>query len=291
MLKNSQIHRRLLAPRPRIAVATLGAAFIALTWEGVASAQPAATVSSNPTTPAVTTTTSPLINVSGGTALWFILAIVLGLAVLTIVPLVLDARRAEKWRSELGASIIAGRFQGPDLQTVLTAIKEPRGVRGLTRSLIALLIIVIAALALAATVFSGAGDAADLRKTVITSLMTVLATVSGFYFGSRSSESSASDARAHTPAAPPAAPTKPTITSIEPPNGAVGATVQIIGQGLRGATAVQFGLTPGVALHVIDDTHLSVQVPTLAPPPTAPVSVTVVTPAGTSPATPFTVIS
>jgi heme A synthase len=67
-------------------------------------------------------------------------------------------------------------------------------VRGLTRGLIALLIVVLAALALAVTIISAAPDASDLRKTIVTSLLSVLATIAGFYFGSRTAQTAASDA-------------------------------------------------------------------------------------------------
>jgi hypothetical protein len=67
-----------------------------------------------------------------------------------------------------------------------------------------------------ATIASGSG-ADDLRKTIVTSLLTVLATVAGFYFGALGAQNSAEAARGDgtTPAAEPT-PEQP-VTPTEPP--------------------------------------------------------------------------
>jgi phospholipase C len=55
-------------------------------------------------------------------------------------------------------------------------------------------------------------------------------------------------------------------------------TVAISGWGFTGATAVDFGATPALAVDVLDDTHIMA----VSPPGTATVDVSVTTPAGTS---------
>jgi hypothetical protein len=47
---------------------------------------------------------------------------------------------------------------------------------------------------------SSGSDAGDLRETVVASLMTVLATVAGCYFGSLGARNSSEDARRHSAA-------------------------------------------------------------------------------------------
>jgi hypothetical protein len=71
-------------------------------------------------------------------------------------------------------------------------------------------IITIVGVALAALLLSSAGDASDLRKTVVTSLLTLLGTIVGFYFGTRAAEGGAERAPEEpTPAVPAEQPTAP----------------------------------------------------------------------------------
>ncbi len=177
-----------------------------------------------------------------------------------------------------------GRITISDLPALLRAVAEPRGVRGLTRSLIALLIVVLAAFALTATALSGASDAIDLRKTIVTSLLTVLATVAGFYFGSRTAQTSAEDARQHTGGTPAPQGAVPTITEVDPRQGAAGTQVTIRGSGLTNAD-ILFGTTPATVTPV-DDTQLRATAPTLPAGAAKTVSVIAVTTTGHSASTP-----
>jgi hypothetical protein len=76
----------------------------------------------------------------------------------------------------------------------------------------------------------------------------------------------------------------PAVTSISPHSGTVtgGTTITVNGSGFTGATAVNFGSTAGTSLNVVSDTQITVNSPANSM-ATAPVDVTVVTPAGTSP--------
>jgi hypothetical protein len=260
-------------------------------WAGgdpSSSATPTITPSPTPS-PTVTSTPTPapLVNVSGGGALWFIGVIVAVVTLLGIGAVALDARRAARWRDTVTAGISEGKYSGSDPERLLTLIREPRGVRGLTRGLIALLILVLAALALAVTIISAAPDASDLRKTIVTSLLTVLASVAGFYFGARTAQTTASDASAAAAVqASPALSPKPVITALRNNKGASGNPIEIIGSGLEETMAVLFGTTPAGSFTVNDDSRVTVTPP--AQPAGTTVTVVVITPTDRSAAGPET---
>jgi hypothetical protein len=50
------------------------------------------------------------------------------------------------------------------------------------------MLITVVGVALGALLLSSSGDAGDLRKTLITSILTLLGTIVGFYFGTRAAE-------------------------------------------------------------------------------------------------------
>ncbi|MDQ6791142.1 MAG: hypothetical protein M3075_10905 [Candidatus Dormibacteraeota bacterium] len=86
-----------------------------------------------------------------------------------------------------------------ELMDLLSALSQPpSGTPGLARVLMAFAIVSVIAVLSVALVFSGAPDAAELRKTIVVGLIGVLATIVGFYFGSRT----ASEAQAKGPAGP-----------------------------------------------------------------------------------------
>jgi len=68
--------------------------------------------------------------------------------------------------------------------------------QGLTTTLLALATLTLVGLALVVVLVSSSTDAIDLRKTIITALVSILASISGFYFGARTAQTSARQAQA-----------------------------------------------------------------------------------------------
>jgi hypothetical protein len=167
-----------------------------------------------------TTVPGPVIQLQGPRAVVLVIAIGLAIAVLWSLPIWLDARRAYKLR-ERAVELVGGKLLAAaskdglrmaELRELLATIGEPAtGQRGLSRALMAFTIITVVGVALVALLLSGSADASDLRKTVITSLLTLLGTIVGFYFGTRAAESGSEPTPA--PAAP--APTTPAAGAAE----------------------------------------------------------------------------
>jgi hypothetical protein len=137
----------------------------------------------------------------------------LAIALLWSVPIWVDARRAYRLR-EKAVALVSGKLLDAatkdglkltELRALLATIGEPAtGQRGLSRALMAFTIITVVGVALVALLLSGSADSGDLRKTVITSLLTLLGTIVGFYFGTRAAETGA-EAAAPAPTAAAAA--------------------------------------------------------------------------------------
>ncbi len=120
-----------------------------------------------------------------GQALWFIGGVGVLLALFGVVPIVMEQRRIWKYRKTLMDAIV--KSQNNAIKDELArAVRDPGDVRGFTPGLIAFLIIVLIGLGLAATVVSS--GAADMQKTIVTSLTTAIATLAGFYFGSHTAQ-------------------------------------------------------------------------------------------------------
>lgn len=145
--------------------------------------------------------TTPLVHVQGNQALWFIGIVAGGVALLWFSLLFFDVRSTNRWRRtdqrELLDKMIEGaRDKGGGLsveevrQLVSAMDRPPRGTSGLTQSLLALTIVTLVGVAMVATLVSTGGDSIDQRKTIITSLLSITATITGFYFGARTAQTS-----------------------------------------------------------------------------------------------------
>jgi hypothetical protein len=160
----------------------------------------AVTPSPSPPFPSAPRSPSPgpsvgLIGLEPGDAVVFVALCSLVVAALLAAAIVYDVRLAAQLQIRRLNLVdkLADRF--PDARgaaAMVTSMRQPtRGVQGLTRSLIALTILTAVVLALAATLVSTAPEAAGLRQTVIASLLSVFATIVGFYFGARTAQTSA----------------------------------------------------------------------------------------------------
>jgi IPT/TIG domain-containing protein len=243
--------------------------------------------------PAPTSTTTPpseipLENVAGYQALWFIGALALVVALLWAVPLIYDTREANRWRREDQARLLnnminrAGRLSVEEIRQIVSAIDtQPRGTQGLTQSLLGLIVATFVGVALIATLVSTAADSSDLRKTIITALLSILGTIAGFYFGARTAQTAAEQATRPPEARPPrpdAGGGVPRVLSITPNTGAPGVSVAVTGSGFRGASAVMFGDVAAESFTVDSDEKITVP----SPAGSGTVVVAVTTPAGTS---------
>ena len=146
---------------------------------------------------------TPLVNVSGTGALVFIGALALAVAILWFIPTLIDLRKANQWRSQDQSKLLEQMVKAADnkglsvddLRQIASAMNTPpRGMQGLTQALIGLIIITLVGVAMVATLVSTAADSSDLRKTIITALLSVLATIAGFYFGARTAQISSEQA-------------------------------------------------------------------------------------------------
>ena len=154
--------------------------------------------SPSPTDPPSTT---PLVHVQGNQALWFIGIVAGAVALMWFSLLFFDVRSTNRWRHKdqrelLDQMIEGARDKGGGLsveevrQLVSAMDRPPRGTSGLTQSLLALTIVTLVGVAMVATLVSTGGDSIDQRKTIITSLLSITATITGFYFGARTAQTS-----------------------------------------------------------------------------------------------------
>jgi hypothetical protein len=129
-----------------------------------------------------------LIPVPPVAAIVLVAVFVVVILVVALFPVVSDLRHAHRWRAEMTRWVQSGAVRQEDLIPVLRLIARPRRATTTTRATIAYLVVALVAAALGAVIFSDAADAVDLRKTVITAVLTVLSSVIGFYFGSRTAQ-------------------------------------------------------------------------------------------------------
>jgi hypothetical protein len=151
------------------------------------------------TTPESTTPPGPILEIEGSGALWIVGLVGIIVVLLWVAPVLGDLQRSYRAQTrawdlltrELERNAPDGKpMSTTDLVKLVRAMRQPPvGMRGLYRALMAFTIITVIAIALTALLLSGSSDAGDLRKTVVTSLLSILATIIGFYFGARTAES------------------------------------------------------------------------------------------------------
>src|SRR5215218_1909487 len=107
---------------------------------------------------------------------------------LWFIPLIPDTRQVNAWRAKGQTDILNLLIQEAAKGTPGLSVEEvrqlvsamdpsPRGASGLTSSLLALLITFLVGVALFASLLSEGTDSDDLRKTIVTSRLAVLATI------------------------------------------------------------------------------------------------------------------
>jgi hypothetical protein len=95
-----------------------------------------------------------------------------------------------------------------EITEVMRALRQPlRFAAGLTRTMIALGLLTLVAIALIALLVGNSDNASDLLKAVVTAVLTAFTTVLGFYFGSRTAADAAEAAKPNGGAAPAPTPT------------------------------------------------------------------------------------
>ncbi|HEX2054429.1 MAG TPA: IPT/TIG domain-containing protein [Actinomycetota bacterium] len=228
----------------------------------------------------------PLAEVDPNTALLLVVLGSIGVALIWLIPMLWDLTRSYRALAEVRTQI-TGRFldraagqdlTSQELQVLLRELsRPPRGYPGLSRSLMAFVVITIVAVSQLGLSFFNISGAEDLRKTIVNSLLAVFASIAGFYFGTRAATQADRSEAAGTPQA---AGGRPVVARVSPPSGppAGGTVVTITGSGFSAATDVMFGKAPGVDAQAADDTRITVK----APPGTGTVDVTVVAPKGNS---------
>ncbi|MEU4563925.1 IPT/TIG domain-containing protein [Actinoplanes sp. NPDC023936] len=204
-------------------------------------------------------------------ALWFIGAIAVAVSLLWALPLFYDTRQATRWRRQEQTRLIdlmITKVTKPtveDIRQIASAIStQPRGTRGLTQSLLSLIIATFIGIALIATLVSAGAGSDEMRKTIVTALLSILASIAGFYFGARTSENATEQAtrppepRGVDPG-PAAGPARMEVTTIDPVTGpaAGGTPVTITGTGLHGTTGVNFGTVPSPLVRVSSDQQVT----------------------------------
>ena len=149
-------------------------------------------------------------DVGGSQALWFIGLVTGAIALLWIIPLLYDTWQATKWRRENQGDLLksmvdkmTGNVSVEEIRQIVSAMNAPaRGTFGLTQTLLGLIIVTFVGVAMIATLVSTANDSSELRKTLVTALLSILATIAGFYFGARTAQTSTEQAT-HPPAPSP----------------------------------------------------------------------------------------
>ena len=161
--------------------------------------------------PSSTTSSEVIFSSNNWRGFSLLVSFVAVIALVWLIPYLLDIKSAYKAQASRWSDIVQDLIKGAakdgltvdEIKEISAIIKEPpNGIPGLTRALLALTVLTAVGIALMLTLSSGASDAGDLRKTIVTALLSVLATIAGFYFGSRTATEAGQAAAAALAAGP-----------------------------------------------------------------------------------------
>lgn len=138
-----------------------------------------------------------LVDLTPGNAMVLVILGSIGVGGVWFIPLLYDMKKSYKrqvvaWESLATKYLEKAGDDEPslaELRLLLPQIsKPPRGVPGLTRSLFAFTVLTVIAVSQLGLTFFNIAGAEDLRKTIVTSLLSVFASITGFYFGQRGAQ-------------------------------------------------------------------------------------------------------
>ena len=230
-----------------------GFVFMTVTITAIGVSAQTTTPTPTPTEPSGSAPTTVLFGPNSWRGFALVAGLILLFVLVWLIPYLRDIRMAYTARAaqtdQLVKSLItAARQDGlsiDELRELSTMVQEPpSGVIGLTRALIALTVLTGVGMALVLTLISNAADAIDLRKTIVTSLLSILATIAGFYFGSRTSQDATNAATAaSSPPPPPSNGGNGTTTGRTTTTGTTTDKGTTTDTGTTGGTDVDWGLT------------------------------------------------
>lgn len=193
----------------------------------------AGAASTTPTTAPGAVNNNPGLHITGTGAGVFIGVAAIVLVSLWFLPVLQTARASGKVRRSKLRMIEAfvkargNSLSEPEFAALLTGLEtsadgqqpaadaQTSGLQGLTGALIALTTLTLVGFALAVALLSSSTDAGDLRKTIITALLSILASITGFYFGARTAQQSAAQqAQSTSGSAPVLSSAPPPLTAI-----------------------------------------------------------------------------
>jgi len=207
--------RKMWTSRPRCSALALGLITVAFGSAilPVSAAYADTSTTTSTTTSLVPVSNNPGLNLTGSGAAWFVGVVVGVLVLLLFFPVVytalatastprgqrrflLKVMKGQKGKTPPTADDVAKIVEAYDkLEAESRSADQSPAGQSLTTSLLALATLALVGLALLLLFVSSSSDAIDLRKTIITALLSILASISGFYFGARTAQVSAAQAQ------------------------------------------------------------------------------------------------
>ena len=216
---------------------------------------------------------------------WLLITLAALVAVIVLAMFALTAYNLSAPRAPLKR--LLKKDDPQDLALIRKLAKSAQPGKRITRTTLAIAAFSLLGVAVIAVFGLSGQGVRDLRTQVVAAVTTLVASIAGFYFGTRAAQSSSGGTSTGGTAA------APTVTGISPTSGQAGGsdTVTVTGTGFINATAVNFGTAAGTNLNVTSDTQLTVTSPPLNSSGTVDVTVTTTAgTSGTSPADQFTYV-